>query len=339
MAAPLRIYSETLPYEVVVRPATRALLARYDLELVLAVRPWQLPELPRTARTLRDAGIRMAVWPMLSDEAGRWANVENASSFVGLVHDVCDALDAVAAPPSAVLFDLEPPFAHAQALASAPGGPGLLRVARGVVRPCRASARAAFDAAGGALAGLVSDLHARGVATSSAVWPLVALDPRGGHGWQTLLGTPVDVLATRRTTVMMYTSILEGWSRGALKRLDAMALLVAAGERTVWRWGARGGLSLGCVGTGAFEDEPTYRNPRELAEDASLAREAGCDDLSLFDLGGVLARPPPEAWLDAFAGNCQVGPGPLKRRYRVLAASRIVRVMTRMLHSCSRTGS
>ena len=39
MAAMLRIYSETLPFEEVVRARTLALLRRHDLELVLAVRP------------------------------------------------------------------------------------------------------------------------------------------------------------------------------------------------------------------------------------------------------------------------------------------------------------
>jgi hypothetical protein len=100
---------------------------------------------------------------------------------------------------------------------------------------------------------------------------------------------------------MVYTSILEGWSRGALRRKHATALLAAASRRTARRWGAASGISVGCVGTGAFEDEPIYRTPAELADDVAIARAEGCEDLSLFDLGGVLARPPAEAWLDAFA--------------------------------------
>ena len=103
------------------------------------------------------------------------------------------------------------------------------------VRPPR------WIAASKALASEIADLHARGIATASAVWPLVALDPPGARGWQSLLGTPVDALATERVSVMMYTSILEGWSRGALRRRDATALLAAASARVARRWGARGG--------------------------------------------------------------------------------------------------
>ena len=32
----------------------------------------------------------------------------------------------------------------------------------------------------------------------------------------------------------------------------------------------------------------------------AVTRAAGVDDLTLLDLGGVLGRPPAEAWLDAF---------------------------------------
>jgi hypothetical protein len=183
-----------------------------------------------------------------------------------------------------------------------------------------------MDEASRALASEIADLHARGIATASAVWPLVALDPPGARGWQSLLGTPVDALATERVSVMMYTSILQGWSRGTLRRRDATALLAAASERVSGRWGARAGLSLGCVGTGALLDEPVYRDPRELAEDVAIARAGGCHDLSLFDLGGVLGREPAEAWLDAFAHGAEMTR--VRTSRRVIAARRLSRLAT-----------
>ena len=309
-----RVYSETLPYAELVRPNTVRLLARYGLEVVLAVRPWDLADLPLVARSLRDAGVTLSIWPMLSDEEGRWANVHNAASFSALTLSACDLLAQTKAPPRDVLFDLEPPFAEAQSLAAVSGSKahdlepkargeaslGLFgRLASGWSR----SAHRAFDAAGASLARSVDELHARGIATSMAVWPLVALDPPGIDTWQAVLGTPVDVLGTGHVSVMMYTSILEGWSRGAVRRRDARALLSAGTSRSIRRWGARAGISLGCVGAGALEDEPTYRDPVELADDVSVARAAGCEQLSLFDLGGVMARPPAEAWFEAFVSE------------------------------------
>src|SRR5204863_6205858 len=99
----------------------------------------------------------------------------------------------------------EPPFSRARALADA----DVARLAQGM-KP-RPPARS-YDVAAAVLAGMIEDVHARKIATSLAVWPLVALDPPNAHGWQWLLGTPVDGLATEHVSVMMYTSILEGWS-------------------------------------------------------------------------------------------------------------------------------
>lgn len=319
-----RIYSETLPYTDLVRPRTLALLARYGLELVLAVRPWDERALPGVACALRDAGVPLSIWPMLSDDDGRWANKHNAAAFRRLTLALCDRLEEARARPRDVLFDLEPPFARARTLASVGAGrpPGDLR---GVLR--RSSP--GFDSAAQTLADAVSELHARGITTSSAVWPLVALDPPGGRGWQALLGTPVDALGAGHVSVMVYTTIFEGWSRGTLQRPHTTALLAAATGRAVRRWGSAAGISLGCVGTGAFEDEPTYRDPEELAEDASVARASGCEVLSLFDLGGVLARAPAEAWLDAFCfgagGAARRSPASSKR---VLAARTVARAAT-----------
>ncbi|MBS2013103.1 MAG: hypothetical protein JST00_09465 [Deltaproteobacteria bacterium] len=315
----LRIYSETLPYAEVVAPSTLRLLARHRLEVVLAVRPWQLAELPIVAGELASAGLSLSVWPMIADEDGRWANAQNAATFVRFVREVVDGLERAGVLPREVLVDLEPPFAQARALAT--------RGLRAVEARPRATTPPLFDSAAILLARAVDELRDRGIATSSAVWPLVALDPPGERGWQGLLGTPVDALATDRVSVMMYTSIVEGWSRGAVRRHHATALLSAATERAVRRWGERAGMSVGCVGTGAFEDEPVYRDPTELAEDVARVRASGCADLSLFDLGGVLARPPAEAWLDAFAHGQSEAVTP-RRSARVGAARRLARVAT-----------
>jgi hypothetical protein len=94
----------------------------------------------------------------------------------------------------------------------------------------------------------------------------------------------------------------------------------------VRRWGDRAGISLGCVGTGAFDDEPIYTGPDALAADAAVARAAGCARLSLFDLGGVLARPPAERWLEAFVSG-DAAPRHVESR-RVRAARSVARAAT-----------
>jgi hypothetical protein len=120
--------------------------------------------------------------------------------------------------------------------------------------------------------------------------------------WQRLLGTPVDTLHASSVSVMMYTSLVEGYSRGLVSRRGAIRLLAAVCRLARRRFGPNVEISLGAVGRGALATEPTYRGPEELAVDAAVARRAGIANLALFDLGGVLRRPPVEAWLDAFVG-------------------------------------
>lgn len=303
-----RIYSELLPWAEVLAPKTLGLLSRFGLELVLAVRPWDLEALPVAAKTLCDAGVRLSAWPMLSDEQGRWANVRNAREFHAFALRVCDL-----AEPADVLFDLEPPFAKVGALAH--------------LRPTlERTPKEPFAVAAAELGRTARAIAARGISVSSAIWPLVALDPPGERPWQSLLGTPVDPVGASHVSTMMYTSILEGWSRGAVRRRDARTLLAAATARTVGRFGSAAGMSLGCVGTGAFEDEPTYRDPSELADDVAIARAAGCSRLSLFDLGGVLKRGPAEAWLEAFVDPSSAAPD--RASWRVSAARAAARVAT-----------
>ena len=101
---------------------------------------------------------------------------------------------------------------------------------------------------------------------------------------------------------MAYTSLFEGWSRGLVDRRRAEALLASCARLSRSRFGERAALSLGTVGPGAFGDEPSYRDPGELARDVLIAKTSGIEELSLFELGGILRRAPIEPWFEALAG-------------------------------------
>src|SRR4051812_484492 len=109
-AAKLRLYCETLPFDQVTRPRTLALLRRHDFEVVLAVRPWQLGELPAVARVLRDAGVPCSIWPLPADAEGRGATPHTAPPFAPFVQPRVDPPDAASALPREVLPALKPPF-------------------------------------------------------------------------------------------------------------------------------------------------------------------------------------------------------------------------------------
>ncbi len=292
----LRVYAETLsPAEVAHHGG---LLRRFGCDLVLAVRPFHLTEIAPAVRTLEDLGVRVALWPMIEDAKGRWPSVKNADAWIWFAEEVLRVLEKARAPLREVLFDLEPPFGSVRALTPGHFSPAaLMRMAK---RDPHAHGRAA-------LVSFRQSLKARGIIVSAAIVPLCVFSPR----WERVLGTPVTAVNADLPSVMAYTTIYEGWSRGVFSRSDALTLLATTARRTVEAYGPRAGISLGTVGTGAFEDEPIYRSPDELLADVVVARKAGVHKLTLFDLGGVTRRGPPEAWLEAFTAGFLTPKAPL----------------------------
>lgn len=296
-----RIWSELLPLEDVRSPRVLELLRRYGLELAVAVQPDTAAALPDLVLACADAGVEVAAWPMIADEDGRWAHAGNAAAFGAFVGRVLAGLAARRAVVREVVFDLEPPIAAVR---------GALAAAAGAARLVAAAAGEDLEGGGRAYAELAARLGGGGIAASAAAVPMVLVGHRAWPAWERALGTPVSAVAWEHVSVMLYTSMVEGWSRGLLRREDAVSLLGWGCLAARRRYGVRAGVSLGAVGPGALGDEPIYRGVRELREDVAIARAAGVERLALFDLAGVLARPPAEAWLDAFVGT-PPAPAPL----------------------------
>jgi len=276
-----RVWCETLPFEELARPPVIELLARFGVDLLLAVRPWQIAEVDEVVRRFQDAGVFVALWPMLADDDGRWASAASSGAFITFA----DELLARAASANELAIDLEPPL-HLLARWKA-GRPTWRQT------PSVRSYGAARDSLVDAVARWRIDRR-----VTTAVLPLLAFEWRG-QWLQRLLGTPASELTVERHSVMAYTSLYEGWSRGLVDRGRAEYLLAVTARFTRSRFGGKAALSLGTVGPGAFGDETAYRDVDELARDVALARAAGIDEIALFELGGVIRRAPAEAWLEA----------------------------------------
>jgi len=303
-----RVWSEAVPWDTLRSPRVLGLLRRYGLDVLVAVRPGDEGDLPELLGACRDAGVGVALWPMLSDAEGRWASARNTPAFVSFVRRLRDGLGrdrALLAPEIAV--DLEPPITDVRALLGERG------TARGLLAALR-TLRTGMDDVTPAYVELCRELHADGVRATAAVVPLAL----AGGASPRLTGTPTHGSTWDHVTVMLYSSILEGWSHGWLGREDARAILARGARQAARRFGERAGVSLGAVGVGAFGNEPVYRAVSELADDVAIARASGVDDLTLFDLGGVLAREPAEAWLEAFVATpAAPDPVPATPRARV----------------------
>lgn len=274
------MWCETLPYDEL--PPVVGLLQHYRVDLLLAVRPWQLAEVADVVRRFQGAGVFVALWPMIDDAEGRWASTTTYAPFIAFA----DALRARVPFADELVIDLEPPIAK------------LARWKEG--RPTWPRSRPRYAVARAALAAAVERWR-MGARITTAILPFLTLEWRG-QWMQRALGTPVSGLAIERHSVMAYTSLFEGWSRGLVDRRRAEQVLGGCARLTRSRYGERGALSLGTVGPGAFGDEPSYRNPTELARDVAIAVAAGIDELSLFELGGIVRRAPTEPWFEALCG-------------------------------------
>jgi hypothetical protein len=295
-----------LPYSEVAQPALLAELAARRIDLLVAVTPATADGAVDLVGACRAARVGIGLWPMVDDDQGRWPSAANADPFARFVRDLMAQLRDARALPDEIAIDLEPPIDRVRGL--------LAGKARALFQlPSPAGMRA--------LADLVADLRAERMRVSAAVTPVAVLPSAlASRGWQRLLGTPLDGLALDAVNAMAYTSLFEGYSRGALRRADALAMFRAIARTCARRWGSRAAISLGVVGLGALGDERAYRTPHELAEDVALAEAAGVEELVLFGLDGVVARPPHHMWLDALCGTTAAPAGSARSTARSRAA-------------------
>jgi hypothetical protein len=303
------VWAEHLDPTALRDPALLRLLARHGVELVAAVRPGDLREVPSLVAAARSHAVPLSLWPMLDDADGRWLSAANADVFTAYCRDLAEVIANEPGPLPAIVLDLEPPIARMRRFIDHP-------LASLVRRPRAPSPD---------LGGIVGILQDAGVQPWAAIVPLVAADPVQSdgparpRGWQRLLETPIDRHPFARVSAMLYSSLAQGYSRGLLSRDDVRAVLFEAARACARRFGARASASVGAVGPGALGDERTYDSPEHLADDVALVRAAGIDDITLFELAGILDRPPPERWLDALRHTAPALAVPHRSRRALLA--------------------
>lgn len=290
-----------MPLSELRRSPVLARLAERGIALLAAVQPADREDAFALVERARELGLSIGLWPLLENARGRWLHPDDAEGFAAHVDAVLEGLDRRGLAVDTVALDLEPPITEVR------------RLLDGELGAARAWLRRRLESA--VHRRLVATLAARGVEVVAAAAPPVLLAGRASRGWQRALGTPVDGVPYDTVTAMLYTSLFEGYALGTIDRADARALLARFAALARRRFGERASISLGAVGRGALGDERTYRSERELADDVAIARAAGVEDLALFDLAGVLARPPAERWLDALVETApQAGRTPATAR-------------------------
>jgi hypothetical protein len=299
-----RIWSEFVSYEVLCSKLVVDMLREHDLEVLVAVTPSQLEDVPKLSKHMRDAGVRLGLWPMVADDHGRWGSTFNAHHF----SEFTTAVSEIAPEDTTIAIDLEPPITIMHGLLT-----GRPRAYRQLLRTNN------WGAGHERLHELLRTLKQRGSPCLAAANPMLLGDGRGESAWQWLFGTPIDQLPFDAVSFMTYTSLISGYTKGLLSRPIAQSMLMQTAVAAQRQWGNRASMSLGTVGGGALGDEVPYRSIQELREDVATALACGVTDLALFDLSGVLTKNNPSEWISAFATTEAADTLPrLRRRARII---------------------
>ncbi len=307
------LWSEHVPYARLASNEVLRALEQHRVELVVAVHPYQNDALPELLRVFEARGRTLRLWPLLEDDEGRWLSGWTSGAYALHLQSVLSAAGASNAIEE-FIFDLEPPIARVRrTLQHFPSASWLFRSAN----PSQTRDR---------VCALIDKVHAAGHGVSAVVPPFLLWDEGDSVGIEKSLGTPVAGLDFDHVWVMAYTSLLEGYSRGLLRRRDARWLLSNWSAAAVERYGQKAGIALGVVGGGALGDERPYRDPSELRDDLAIAQAAGVDQVALFGLSGLLAREPIDDWLRALRQPKLAGrlPEPTKRTRAITGLGRSI---------------
>ncbi len=276
------VFSEFAEEADLCAPETLSMLAERGIGVYAAITPSNFSSAPVIVAAAREAGVRLGLWPMVDDGTGRWANAWNAIEYIRFTREMLASLDG--ALPDELLVDLEPPIG----------------ATRRAVNGERMRLGKPPQDGWNALTEFFAELATNQMEIAAAIAPWCVCGSSAA-AWQWAMGTPIDGMPFDRIFAMAYSSMIEGYSRGFLRRRDARALVSVWARQLKASLGERGILALGIIGRGAIGDEPTYRDPSELADDAAIALAAGQTSLALFDLSGALDRSPAADWLDALA--------------------------------------
>jgi hypothetical protein len=319
----LRFWEEIIAPPEIVKKAL-PLLTEFAAGVAVAVYPVSLTRKNANAfRKIKEAGIELTFWPLLEKEQGYFPGERNAGIYAALVRTQLDWAEKNDVVPDVVAVDLEMPIQQMYKVLSSTNALGRLR---SVVSSTRENLdRARYYRAKEQLAGLNAEIQDRGIRTMTAVLPWVSLEMEGGAELlQDMSETPASGIGWDVISPMLYVSMLEGMSGGALTRRDANWLVYDNCSRLRAKYGGRAGVSLGLTGGGVLEDEPVFDSPSDLKVGLEAALAAGIRDVSVYSLGGVLNRPDPRLWLDAIRDTKPTVPERSRKVADALVAARYV---------------
>lgn len=294
----LRFWEESLTPPEVVKTALPYLQA-YKAGVALALYPTSLTRKNVNAiRKLKEEGIEVTFWPLMEKEHGYFPGERNAPGYAAFVTFILDWAQKAGVLPDMIAVDLEMPIEQISKVMSTSNPFAKLL---GVYNSARENLdRDRYYRAKARLDQLNADIQDRGVRTLTAVLPWVGLELETEYELlQDMTETPASGIGWDVISPMLYVSMLEGMSGGAITRKDANWLVYDNCRHLREKFGGRAGVSLGLTGGGVLESEPIFGSSAQLVSGLEAALAAGVRDVTVYSLEGILSREDPKEWFEA----------------------------------------
>jgi hypothetical protein len=294
----LRFWEESLTPPDIVKKAL-PLLKEYTAGIAVSLYPTSLTKRNVTAlHKLREAGVELTFWPLMEKEQGYFPGERNLGIYAALVRHLLQWAEKNDVMPDMLAVDLEMPIQQINAVMGAKSS--ILKL-YGAYQSARANLdRERYYKAKARLDELNKEIQDRGIRTLTAVLPWVGLEMETDYELlQDMTETPASGIGWDVVSPMLYVSMMEGMSGGAMTRRDANWLVYDNCRRLREKFGGRAGVSLGLTGGGVLESEPIFGSPAQLLTGLQAALAAGVRDVSIYSLEGVLSRDDPRKWFDA----------------------------------------
>lgn len=256
--------------------------------------------LSQIVRDAAEASVEVRPWLLLAEADGYWPGSSNAALFADAAVALMDGWQADGLPPSTLLVDMELRYDRAtelQALLGAPE-PDLQAVvdllSAGIDPP-------QFSAATDIYAALVDDAHARGWRVALTTLPQMLDDYADGDDQlRQAFGIPIDGIDWDVMTFQAYRTLFGDLLAGISDDPLTSYFVYDHARLAIELFGERAGVDIGLVGAGVTPSS-VYVDAADLAGDVEAALAAGVprDRINVYNLDGIIARTPAEAWLAA----------------------------------------
>ncbi|MDD5747974.1 MAG: hypothetical protein PHP64_02820 [Actinomycetota bacterium] len=293
----LRFWAENITPAEIARNAI-PYLVEFRAGVAIAMREEELhEESARALREIKESGIEVTFWPLLSVEDGYFPSERSFREYESFLERLIAWASENGVLPDIVAFDLELPFSQMTRVVEARGlkiVPTVIEVLKeNLNKPRFLEARKAFDA-------LNLWVKSQSMKTLAAIFPFVLIDFEKGYGIvEDLMETPVTGIDWDFVSPMFYVSMISGMSGGLVSTKDANWLTHIACMELRDLIGERAAISLGVTGTGILGNESCFSHPDELVIGLGGALAAGIRDISIYNLEGILESREPREWFEA----------------------------------------